>query len=90
SKGRYRRHPPRDPNAPIRPDTAYVAYVKFMRQDPEIASLSFIEIAKLLGYQWSYLSSTVKGIWIRTAAREREEYTSAFVRYRQTDEYRVF
>ncbi|KAH8596604.1 hypothetical protein B0O99DRAFT_102874 [Bisporella sp. PMI_857] len=89
-KRRYRRHPPRDPNAPTRPDTAYVAYVKFMRQDPEIASLPFVEIAKLLGHRWSHLSSTVKGVWIRTAAAEKQEYDSALAKYNKSKEYQSF
>lgn len=87
SKRRYRRRAPRDPHTPARPDTAYVAYAKLLRQDPQIASLSFVEIAKVVGDRWSRLSDDIKDMWKEKAAAERAEYKSALAQYQQTEEY---
>jgi hypothetical protein len=90
AKRRYKRRTPRDPNAPTRPDTAYVAYAKAQRQDPEVASLSFVEIAQLVGDRWTHLSKNSKDPWIHKAEVEREEYKSAVVDYRQTEAYQQY
>jgi hypothetical protein len=61
-----------------------------MRQDPDIANLPFVEIAKLLGYRWSHLSCKVKGVWVQNAAAQKTAYESALAQYHQTKEYRTY
>jgi hypothetical protein len=89
-KRRYRRKPPTDPNAPSRPDTAYVAYTKTQRQDPEVANLSFIEIAKLIGARWANLPDDSKDIWNQQAKTDREKYNSAIAEYHKTTVFQQF
>lgn len=90
-KGRYKRRPPRNPQGPTRPDTGYVAYSRLLRQDPKIANLSFVEVAKLVGERWSCLSSDVKRIWNENAATQRSVYKSKLAQFNQTETeaYRV-
>jgi hypothetical protein len=88
AKRRYRRRIPRDPNAPTRPDTAYVTYSKAQRQDPEVAKLPFIEIAKPVGDRWTHVSKNTKNLWNQIAKAERDQYKSAVADYRQTESYR--
>lgn len=89
-KRRYRRRAPRDPNAPIRPDTAYVSYAKFLRQDPEVANLSFVDIAKLVGDRWAHLSEDLKEVWIQRAEVSRIEYKNSLAQYQKTSEYQTY
>ncbi|KAI9731645.1 MAG: hypothetical protein M1818_007775 [Claussenomyces sp. TS43310] len=83
-KRRYRRRPAKDPNAPRRPDTGYMSYTKLMRQDPEIASLPFVDIAKLVGERWSSLRDDVRDVWKSKAADEMEAYKVALAEYEET------
>lgn len=49
SKRRYRRRQPKDPHAPRRPDSGYVLFVNFLRQNPLVSNLPFVDISKLVG-----------------------------------------
>ena len=88
-KRRYRPRSPRHPHSPTRPDTGYIAYARFLRQNPRVADLSFVEIAKLVGERWSRLSSDVKGMWNKNAATKRGVYKSKLAQFHQTEAYQV-
>ena len=90
AKRRYKRKVPRDPNAPMPPDSAYVAYNRAQRQAPEVANLSFVEIAKLVGDRWTHLPRDAKDVWKQNAEAERELYKSTVADYRQTEAYRNY
>ncbi|OCL04756.1 hypothetical protein AOQ84DRAFT_415456 [Glonium stellatum] len=48
-KRRYRRHPRPDSNAPKKPKTAYVNFADYLRTDPAVSALSFVDIAREVG-----------------------------------------
>lgn len=89
-KRRYRRHPRPDPNAPKRPKTAYVNFADQLRTDPEIRSLSFVDIAKEVGRRWQTLSADKKRVWESHAARAMQEYEAQMDDYKRTESWRKY
>ncbi|RFU26649.1 hypothetical protein B7463_g9707, partial [Scytalidium lignicola] len=87
-KRRYRQRPLRDPEAPTRPDTGYIAYSRSLRQNPEVSSHSFVEIARFVGAQWSCLSREEKDIWNSEAAAQKHLYRTKLTEY-CTEAYQV-
>jgi len=71
-KRHYRRRPVKNPNAPERATTGFILYTKFLRQDPDIACLPFVSIAKLIGERWSSLSHDERNVWNSKAAEEKK------------------
>ncbi|KAH8809301.1 hypothetical protein F5884DRAFT_399879 [Xylogone sp. PMI_703] len=82
ARRRYRKRPLRDPRAPTRPDTGYVAYSRFLRQNPEISNHSFVEVARFVGAQWSCLSREEKDVWNSRAAAQKQLYYTKLTEYR--------
>ncbi|KAF2267758.1 hypothetical protein CC78DRAFT_47047 [Lojkania enalia] len=89
-KRRYRRHPRPDNNAPKKPKTAYVNFADQLRTDPEIASLSFVDIAKEVGRRWQILPPEQKRIWESQSARAMQEYEAQMDEYKKTDSWRKY
>ncbi|KAF2186359.1 hypothetical protein K469DRAFT_573722 [Zopfia rhizophila CBS 207.26] len=89
-KRRYRRHPRPDHNAPKKPKTAYVNFADYLRTEPEISLLSFVDIAKEVGRRWQELSSEKKRIWESQAARAMHEYEAQMDEYKKTDNWRKY
>jgi hypothetical protein len=88
-KRKYRRHPKPDKNAPIKPPSAYIMFSNDARAKLKDHSLTFVEIAKLVGDQWKNLSLNQKQAYERTAMRAKDKYIDALNAYRQTNEYKV-
>ncbi|KAI9693530.1 MAG: hypothetical protein M1820_009182 [Bogoriella megaspora] len=88
SKRRYRRHPRVDPSAPKRPKTAYVMFADHLRKDPEITTLSFIEISRQVGMRWQSMGREEKYLWDIQAAQAMQRYTREMEEYRKTDAFR--
>lgn len=89
-KRKYRRHPKPDENAPERPPSAYVIFSNKMREDLKEQSLSFTEIAKLVGEHWQNLSAVDKEPYERQAFALKEKYTLQMADYRQTESFRAY
>lgn len=87
---RYKRHPTRDPNAPKKPNTAYVNFANHLRADPAIASKSFVEIAREVGRQWQNLDASEKEKWESEASSAMEKYEEQMELYRQTENFRKY
>ncbi|KAF2492338.1 hypothetical protein BU16DRAFT_620722 [Lophium mytilinum] len=89
-KRKYRRHPQLDSRAPKKPKTAYVNFADYLRIDPAIRSLSFVDIAKEVGRQWQNLSPDSKRKWESKAARAAQEYEVQMDDYKKTTSYRNY
>ncbi|PVH91056.1 hypothetical protein DM02DRAFT_373240 [Periconia macrospinosa] len=88
SKRQYRRRPRPDPNAPHKPETAYVLFGKHVRQDPALSHSSFTDFAKETGKRWKELSHRERMIWETLAADSLQHYREEIERYKQTENYR--
>lgn len=84
---KYRRRPPKDPHAPKRPPSGYVLFANFLRQNPHVSNLPFIQIARLVGQQWHRLSSKERETWKSYAEERRSIYNIELSKYRKTEEY---
>lgn len=73
-KRRYRHRQRKDPHAPRRPSCDYVLFGNFLRQQPDVAQLSFVEISKLVGERWQRLSPEERATWTSTAAEQKSRY----------------
>ncbi|KAG1496576.1 hypothetical protein G6F46_007072 [Rhizopus delemar] len=87
---KYKRHPKPDINAPIKPPSAYVMFSNEARSRLKDQSLSFSDIAKIVGDQWKNLGSREKKIYERNAMRAKDEYLDALEKYKQTKKYRDY
>ncbi|KAG0775648.1 hypothetical protein G6F26_012714 [Rhizopus arrhizus] len=87
---KYKRHPKPDINAPIKPPSAYVMFSNEARAQLKDQSLSFSDIAKIVGDQWKNLGSREKKIYERNAMRAKDEYLDALEKYKQTKKYRDY
>lgn len=87
-KRKYKRKPKPDAHAPERPPSAYVMFSNKIREDPTIAAMSFVDIARLVGQKWQTLESSAKEGWESKAAAIHRQYERAMADYKQTDSYR--
>jgi hypothetical protein len=88
SKGRYRRRRLKDPHAPRRPNSGYVLFANFLRQNSQVSNLPFVDISKLVGEKWQCLLPEEKTMWISNAAEEKSKYYRELAEYQQTEDYK--
>jgi hypothetical protein len=86
-KRRYRHRQRRDPHAPRRPSCDYVLFGNSLRQQPDVAQLSFVEISKLVGERWQQLSPEERATWTFTAAEQKSRYITELAEYQQSMKY---
>ncbi|KFZ17804.1 hypothetical protein V501_01558 [Pseudogymnoascus sp. VKM F-4519 (FW-2642)] len=89
-KRKYRRHPKPDENAPARPHSAYVIFSNKMREDLKGKSLSFTEIAKLVGKKWQYLTPSEKETYKQQGFAAKEKFMAELVEYNKTKSYKTY
>jgi hypothetical protein len=87
-KRRYRHRQPKDPHAPRKPGSDYVLFGKFLRQDPDVSKLPFVDISKLVGERWQRLSPEERAAWTSTAAQQKRRYRMELAEYQQSEDYR--
>lgn len=90
TKRKYRRHPKPDENAPERPPSAYVLFSNKMREDLKSQSLTFTEIAKLVGENWQSLPPAEKERYESQANAAKEKYHRDLAEYKKMPEYRRY
>lgn len=90
TKRKYRRHPKPDENAPERPPSAYVIFSNKIREETKGESLSFTEIAKLVGDKWQKLDPAEKERYEAQAAAAKDRYTLQLSAYKKTDAYKDY
>jgi hypothetical protein len=86
---KYRRHPKRDKNAPIKPPSAYIMLSNDAREQLKNQNMTFVEIAKYVGDSWKNMDPVKKREYERTAMREKDQYVDRLNQYRKTPEYKV-
>lgn len=90
AKRKYRRHPKPDENAPERPPSAYVIFSNKVREEVKDQSLSFTQIAKLVGDRWQKLDPAGKEPFEAQANAAKERYNIQLSTYRKTDSYKEY
>uniref|UniRef100_H2Y957 HMG box domain-containing protein n=1 Tax=Ciona savignyi TaxID=51511 RepID=H2Y957_CIOSA len=91
-KGKKRKKSSKDDNAPKKPLSGYVRFMnkrrdEILRHNP---TLTFAEITKLLGEEWSSLSPSEKRIYLDIAEKEKQKYWREVEEYQRSDAYKVF
>lgn len=61
-----------------------------LRTDPDVSSLSFVDIAKEVGRRWQVLPAEQKRVWESHAARAMQEYEAQMDEYKKTDSWRKY
>ena len=89
SKRKYKRHPKRDKNAPVKPLSAYVMFAHKVREEYTGQNISFPDMAKIVGDRWKNVQPEVKEAIENEAAKKKEEYQSEMALYKKTDSWKV-
>lgn len=92
TKGKKRKKPDKDLNAPKAPLTGYVRFLNEHREKvrAENQDLPFHEVTKILGNMWSQLPSQQKQGYLEEAEKDKERYMKELELYQQTDAYKNF
>lgn len=90
-KGKKRKRA-RDINAPKQPLTGYVRFLNDRREKirAENPGLTFSEITKLMGAEWTKLPASEKQRYLDDAEKDKERYTKELESYHQTEAYKLF
>lgn len=88
-KRRYRRRPKPDPNAPIKPLTAYVAFMVEC-QESMGKDMSFSAKTKAIGRAWQNVPKEERVRRETLARDENTRYQASIEEYERTEEYRAY
>ncbi|XP_064645730.1 high mobility group protein 20A-like isoform X2 [Lineus longissimus] len=93
-KGRARRKKiqRRDVNAPRQPLTGYIRYLNDRRNKyrAENPTMSFSEVTKIMGNEWSKLPLHDKQHYLDEAEHDKERYMRELEAYYKTEAYKIF
>ncbi|KAK6184885.1 hypothetical protein SNE40_007246 [Patella caerulea] len=91
-KGRKRKKGIKDANAPKQPLTGYVRFLNNRREQlrRENPNLTFSEITKILGAEWSKLPQHDKQRFLDDAEKDKERYQREVEAYQKTEAYKQF
>ncbi|BFZ14260.1 hypothetical protein BsWGS_17299 [Bradybaena similaris] len=92
TKGKKRKKAMKDTNAPKQPLSGYLRFLTERREQfrQEKPNLSFAEMSKQLGNEWSNLGTHEKQRYLDEAEREKEKYMKDLEAYQKTDSYKLF
>uniref|UniRef100_A0A3Q2CDS3 High mobility group protein 20A n=1 Tax=Cyprinodon variegatus TaxID=28743 RepID=A0A3Q2CDS3_CYPVA len=94
TKGRKRKKPMKDSNAPKAPLTGYVRFMNDRREQlrAERPDVPFPEITRMLGNEWSKLPPEEKQLqrYLDEAERDKERYMRELEKYQKTEAYKHF
>ncbi|THD23965.1 High mobility group protein 20A [Fasciola hepatica] len=80
-----------DKNAPRKPLTAFMMFMKERRSNSEsLASLPFGERNRILGAEWSQMSKEQKQVYSSRAAEERAKYNVLLAEYKSSESYKTW
>lgn len=90
-KGRKRKKN-RDWNAPKQPLSGYIRFVNERREKLRVEnpSLTFVELTRMLGAEWTKLPQHEKQKYLDDADRDKERYLREMEAYQKTDTYKMF
>ncbi|XP_033824289.1 high mobility group protein 20A [Periophthalmus magnuspinnatus] len=92
TKGRKRKKPMKDSNAPKAPLTGYVRFMNDRREQlrAERPDVPFPEITRMLGNEWSKLAPDEKQRYLDEAEKDKERYMRELEKYQKTEAYKHF
>ncbi|KAK2866933.1 hypothetical protein Q8A67_025050 [Cirrhinus molitorella] len=92
TKGRRRKKPLKDSNAPKAPLTGYVRFMNERREQlrAERPDVPFPEITRMLGNEWSKLPPEEKQHYLDEADKDKERYMRELEQYQKTEAYKHF
>ncbi|XP_069019077.1 high mobility group protein 20A isoform X3 [Embiotoca jacksoni] len=92
TKGRKRKKPMKDSNAPKAPLTGYVRFMNDRREQlrAERPDVPFPEITRMLGNEWSKLPPEEKQRYLDEAEKDKERYMRELEKYQKTEAYKHF
>ncbi|XP_052399292.1 high mobility group protein 20A-like isoform X3 [Carassius gibelio] len=92
TKGRRRKKPLKDSNAPKAPLTGYVRFMNERREQlrAERPDVPFPEITRMLGNEWSKLPPEEKQRYLDEADKDKERYMRELEQYQKTEAYKHF
>lgn len=92
TKGRKRKKPVKDSNAPKAPLTGYVRFMNDRREQlrAERPDVPFPEITRMLGNEWSKLPPDEKQRYLDEAEKDKERYMQELEKYQKTEAYKHF
>ncbi|XP_030644751.1 high mobility group protein 20A isoform X3 [Chanos chanos] len=92
TKGRKRKKPVKDSNAPKAPLTGYVRFMNDRREQlrAERPDVPFPEITRMLGNEWSKLPPDEKQRYLDEAEKDKERYMRELEKYQKTEAYKHF
>ncbi|KAJ0069931.1 hypothetical protein NL108_016662, partial [Boleophthalmus pectinirostris] len=92
TKGRKRKKPMKDSNAPKAPLTGYVRFMNDRREQlrAERPDVPFPEITRMLGNEWSKLPPDEKQRYLDEAEKDKERYMRELEKYQKTEAYKHF
>ncbi|XP_056596084.1 high mobility group protein 20A isoform X1 [Triplophysa dalaica] len=92
TKGRRRKKPLKDSNAPKAPLTGYVRFMNERREQlrADRPDMPFPEITRMLGNEWSKLPPEEKQRYLDEADRDKERYMRELEQYQKTEAYKHF
>ncbi|XP_036391631.1 high mobility group protein 20A isoform X2 [Megalops cyprinoides] len=92
TKGRKRKKPVKDSNAPKAPLTGYVRFMNDRREQlrAERPDVPFPEITRMLGNEWSKLPPDEKQGYLDEAERDKERYMRELEKYQKSEAYKHF
>lgn len=82
----------KDENAPKKPLNGYVLFMNARRESvtKQNQHLSFADVTKLLGEEWSSMNEKQRSVYLEPADREREKYRKKMEEYKKTEAYKKF
>ncbi|XP_063052839.1 high mobility group protein 20A [Engraulis encrasicolus] len=92
TKGRKRKKPVKDSNAPKAPLTGYVRFMNDRREQlrAERPDVPFPEITRMLGNEWSKLPPDEKQRYLDEAEKDKERYMRELEKYQKTEAYKHY
>jgi hypothetical protein len=90
-KGKKRKRA-RDMNAPKQPLTGYVRFLNDRREKlrADNPNLTFSELTKLLGAEWTKLAANEKQYYLDMAEKDKARYTKELNSYHSTEAFKLF
>jgi len=83
--------PPKDNNAPKRPQSSYFFFLNKRR--PELKAQyndkKITDIAKMVSAEWKKISESDKKFYDEQAKKAKDEYTILITEYKKTDDYKI-
>jgi len=90
TKRKYKRHPKRDKNAPIKPLSAYVMFAHKVREEFSGQNIPFPDMAKIVGERWKNIRPEEKESYEIEAAKKKEEYQAEMSVYKTTESWKKY